>query len=104
MTLHFAAARPAYSVFAGRRLTRQVALRAANDNGDHAFGSDAMLRAAIKHFARHGVGAAAHAKALAEEAFFADDRDAYLWWLGVCRALDRRVAAGLTAHGNAAEG
>ena len=104
MTIHFAAARPAYSVFAGRRLTRQVAQHAANDNGDHLFGSDAMLRAAIEHFARHGVGAAAHAKALAEEAFFAGNRDGYLWWLGVCRALDRRLATALTAHGNVAEG
>ncbi len=104
MTIHFAAARPAYSVLAGCRLTRRVAQRASNDNGDHAFGSDAMLRAAIKHFARHGAGAAAHAKALAEEAFFADNRDNYLWWLGVCRALDRRMAAALVGRGSAAEG
>ena len=66
--------------------------------------ADARVAAAIKHFARHGAGAAAHAKALAEEAFFADNRDNYLWWLGVCRALDRRMAAALVGRGSAAEG
>lgn len=98
MTMHFAAARPVYSALAGRALTRRVAQRSANDNGDQPGGSDAMLRAALKHFARHGAGAAEHARALAERAFFADDRENYLWWLGVCRALDLRTAAALSAR------
>ncbi len=104
MTIHFAAARPVYSALAGRRLTRRVAQRASNDNGVHEFGSDALLRAALRHFAHHGMAAAEHARVLAERAFFAGDRDNYTWWLSVCRALDRRTAAALAARTGAADG
>jgi hypothetical protein len=51
-----------------------------------------MLRAALRHFAEHGMAAAAHARRQAEAAFFAGERDSYRWWLGVCRMLDRRMA------------
>ena len=30
-----------------------------------------------------------------EQAFFAGDRESYQWWLGVCRTLDKRLAARL---------
>ena len=51
-----------------------------------------MLRAALRHFADHGLGAARAAREQAEQAFFAGDRQSYDWWLGVTRALDRRLA------------
>ena len=47
-------------------------------------------------------GAAARAAvsrpANAEAAWFADERDAYRWWLGICRTLDRRMARELAAQ------
>jgi hypothetical protein len=69
------------------------ALRGKPDNDNEPAGStDAMLHAALRHFAVHGLGAATVAKRKAEEAFFAGDRENYTWWLGVCRTLDRRIA------------
>jgi hypothetical protein len=70
--------------------------RVANDNCDAplaAHPNDQLLRAALRHFARHGLGAAREARAQAEKAFFAGDRQAYDWWLGITRTLDRRLAA-----------
>jgi hypothetical protein len=95
MTIHFAAA---IHNAGSRRLSRSQARATlafpANDN-DFAAESDKMLHAALRQFARHGIGAAAHARGQAERAFFMGDRDTYQWWLGICRALDRRLAANL---------
>lgn len=73
--------------------------RAANDNfcdGDAGARlprpDDKMLRAALRHFAKHGLGAAREARVQAEKAFFAGDRQAYDWWLGITKTLDRRIA------------
>ena len=71
--------------------------RVANDNEAHGArraidGNDKMLRAALRHFAEHGLGAAREARAQAEAAFFEGDRQAYQWWLGITRTLDRRLA------------
>ncbi|WP_427969063.1 hypothetical protein [Altererythrobacter sp.] len=71
---------------------KRAVARAANDNGEHGT-SDLMLNAALRHFAEHGLGAARAAREKAEAAFFAGDRESYDWWLGVCRTLDRRLAA-----------
>ena len=97
MTIHFAAARPKISAILGRRLAVVPAGRAANDNYDE-FASDSILRAALRHFAQHGLSAAENARDAAERAFFAGDRGNYRWWLGICRALDRRMAASLRAR------
>lgn len=97
MTIHFAAARPAVSAILGHRLSAVPVGRAANDNARD-FASDEMLRAALRHFARYGLGAAEHARETAQRAFFAGDSDTYRWWLGVCRALDRRMAITLRAR------
>ena len=73
---------------------RDAIARPANDNGyfgDH----DAMLHAALRQFANHGIGAAEHARQQAERAFFKGDRETYQWWLGICRTLDRRLAIAL---------
>lgn len=97
MTIHFAAARPAASRFLNLFVGR-VELRApANDNHDASL-SDTLLRASLKHFARYGLGAAENARNQAERAFFSGDREAYGWWLGICRTLDRRMAGAVAAR------
>jgi hypothetical protein len=69
----------------------------ANDNGGSG-ASDAMLHAALRHFAEHGLAAAQRARRQAEAAFFAGDRQGYEWWLEICRALDRAMARELDAR------
>lgn len=51
-----------------------------------------MLRAALRHFGEHGLGAARAARAQAERAFFAGDRQSYDWWIAITRTLDKRLA------------
>lgn len=116
MPFHFAAARSAAKSPVARILSRRPVARPANDNpgairrvpgaarGDlvayQAFGldqQDLLLEAALRHFAEHGIGAAREARKQAENAFFADDRQSYEWWLGICRALDRRLAQRIDA-------
>ena len=63
----------------------------ANDNGGDR-PSDAMLHAALRHFAEHGLAAAHRARKQAEAAFHAGDGQSSRWWLEICRALDRRMA------------
>jgi hypothetical protein len=98
MTIHFAAAIHSPGT---RRFTRSQARVAlglpANDNQASAE-IDGILHAALRQFARHGIGAAAHARGQAERAFFAGDRETYQWWLGICRTLDRKLATGLVDH------
>jgi hypothetical protein len=82
---------------------RAVIRRAANDNGDRAtplhWGEDgAMLEAALRLFAAHGISAAQRAADEAEIARTGGDIDKARWWIGVCRTLDRRVA-GRINHG-----
>ncbi|TMM50205.1 hypothetical protein [Qipengyuania marisflavi] len=95
MPVHFAAARSTAHSPIARALARKALGRAANDNGDVAAPDssfDVMMRAALKHFAQHGLGAAQEARAMAEQAHFAGDSQGYDWWLGVCRTLDRGLA------------
>jgi len=54
---------------------------------------DGLLHAALRHFAEHGLGAAELAFYRAEQAFFAGNRKDHRYWLDICRALDRRLAA-----------
>ncbi len=91
MTLHFAAARSAARSPIARALQRRPVPAADNDNCRDA--DDRLLHAALRHFAAHGLHAAREARKQAELAFFAGDRPGYDWWLGVCRTLDRRLAA-----------
>ena len=96
MTIHFAAAVDCRRNPLGRAQARVVLGQPANDNP--ADGSDkAVLHAALRHFSKYGLSAAAHARDAAEQAFFAGDREGYRRWLAVCRILDRRMAATL-AH------
>ena len=98
MTIHFALAEGRLRPRLSAADARAALVRPANDNagsGADASGEQDMLHAALRQFAQHGIGAAAHARNQAERAFFAGDRETYRWWLGVCRTLDRRMAANL---------
>lgn len=70
---------------------------AANDDITDAEG-EALLRAALRLFANHGLGAARHAQTAAETAFFGGDRESYRWWLAVTRTLDRKLAVELSGR------
>jgi hypothetical protein len=96
MTIRFAAAYSGESTVVARALTAKVC-PAANDNVA-GFPRDVLLRAALKHFAQYGLGAAEQAHRNAETAFFAGNRDEYRHWLEICRALDRRMADAVVAH------
>src|SRR5690242_10667228 len=97
MTIRFAAPPRANAVRTGAREAQRGRAPAANDN--HAEQpSDTPLRAALRHFAGHGLAAAHLARKQAETAFFAGDRQAYQWWLEICRVLDRRMARELAAE------
>jgi hypothetical protein len=92
MTIRFAAPPAALAPRMSARRIRESCGLPANDNGAPRE-SDAMLHAALHHFARHGLAAASLARKQAEQAFFANDRQGYQWWLEICRTLDRRMAA-----------
>lgn len=97
MTIRIAATCTSGNPVIARNFWTPAPLYAANDNVD-GIGSDAMLRTSLLHFARHGLGAAEHARQLAENAFFAGDRQEYRKWLAVCRSLDRRMASSVAFH------
>ena len=98
MTLRFAAARRSTASPLARALVRKALAQPVNDNAEPATGRaeiDPELRAALLHFAAHGLGAARSAKAEAELAHAAGDDTRYRYWLGVCHMLDRRMAGHL---------
>ncbi len=97
MTVRIAAPVPAQAPCLKPFLGCAAVACAANDNG--AGPADAMLHAALRHFAEHGLAAAQRARRQAEAAFFAGDRQGYQWWLEVCRTLDRRMAAAMDVAG-----
>ncbi len=99
MSSHFAAARPAVSALGAYLFRPRIALQAANDNGEP-LRHDGVLRDALKLFAEYGLGAAEEARSRAERAFFAGNSEGYRRWLGICRTLDRRVAACVAAEVN----
>ncbi len=100
MTIHFAAARtPGCSPVARAFAKREIGY-AANDNGNST-PTDKVLKAALRHFSEHGLSSARVARGKAQEAFFAGDRQAYDWWLGITRTLDRRLAAQLEQQSGA---
>jgi hypothetical protein len=96
MTIRFAAPPSASSPRMSPRMVREACGLPANDNGSGR-ASDALLHAALRHFAEHGLAAAQRARKQAEAAFFAGDRQGYQWWLEICRTLDRRMANELAA-------
>ena len=95
MSFHFAVARSSAHSPVARALALKALGRAANDNcdvPDQAGSQDVLLKAALRHFGQHGMGAAREARKQAEQAYFAGDRQSYEWWLGICRQLDKRLA------------
>ena len=103
MTIRFAASKTSRSSAIARALSVPVRLDAVNDNGD-AICSDRLLKAALRHFAEHGLSAAERARENAETAFFAGSREDYRWWLGICAALDRRMAAAVAFRNSQSHG
>lgn len=77
-----------------RAIARRASLAAANDN-DGGSDNNLLMRAALRHFAAHGLNAPENARQRAQEAFFAGDRGKYDEWLQICRTLDRRLAESL---------
>lgn len=92
MTIRFASARNVTSSPFARVLFQGRALDAVNDNSAGE-GQTAMLAETLRHFARHGLGAAREARHRAEDAWLAGERAEYDHWLGICRMLDRRMAS-----------
>jgi len=101
MTIRFAAARGRHTPAVARTLTVTLPGRAANDN-HFGIARNLVLKAALRHFAAHGLAAAERARANAEKAFFDGDRQGYRWWLSICHTLDRRMAAAVGVHAAAA--
>lgn len=97
MPVHFAAACSNQLSRIGRLRSMRMPLSAANDNGG-GIGGERLLKAALRHFAEHGLGAAERARENAEAAFFAGDREQYRWWMAICTALDRRMSAAVAFH------
>jgi hypothetical protein len=92
MSHHFAAANDSGNA----AFAASAQLRAANDNGE-GLGEDTLLRAALRHFARHGLSAARQAHENAESASFAGNTAEYRHWMAICHALDRRMGASLAS-------
>jgi hypothetical protein len=104
--LHFA---PRYGIISPclkwgmtRRTTKRTP-RAANDNGaalterkaganDHDAHEDALLAAALRLFAAHGLSAAKRACEAAEIAAAGGDAAGAAWWIAVCAMLDGPMA------------
>ena len=101
MTIRFTAAFRGENPVVSRAFQASVHLEAANDNYN-GISSDKLMRATLRHFARHGISAAKRAKENAENAWLMEDFEGYTFWLEVCRALDRRMANGLTVTMDAA--
>ena len=97
MPVHFAASCSNHYKVLTRLHPARAPLNAANDNpapdGGNSVGGERLLRAALRHFAEHGLSAAERAREIAEDAFFAGDSDTYRWWMAICTTLDRRMPA-----------
>lgn len=108
MPVHFAAACSTQFFALGRLRPMRMPLTAANDNtmgiGGSGLGGERLLKAALRHFAEHGLSAAERARENAETAFFAGNREEYRWWMAICTALDRRMSATVAFHRGAAPG
>ncbi len=102
MPIHFAAAENRSQPRLSRAQAKAAIMSPANDNASTAElqHNQKVLKAALRHFAANGMGAAQDAQARAERAFFKGDREGYQWWLAVCRTLDRRLAEALSSKAN----
>ncbi len=92
MTIRFSAALPSVRNAAPLGWGRIPVCHAANDN-PRDVRNDPVLRAALRHFASLGLGAASDARQRALAAHRAGDFGTYRQWLAICAKLDRRLAA-----------
>ena len=92
MTIRYSAALPSVRNATPRGFGRVPVCHAANDN-PRDVRNDPILRAALRHFADHGLGAAADARDRALTAHRAGDFAGYRRWLAICTKLDRRLAS-----------
>ena len=96
MTIRYAAARPASApVTLTRAALGRISRAPANDNGGAPL-RDQLLRAALLHFAEHGLRAAQDAGERAAAAALAGNTAERDHWLAICRALDARRARGVS--------
>lgn len=109
MTIRFAAARGGATPVLMRTLCRSAPLGAVNDNHRMltvrrltrrpariiapAESDGEILTAALRHFGRFGLSAAARARTEAIVAHAAGDARGRDRWLAICRKLDRRMAS-----------
>ncbi len=94
MAVRFAAARSVARSPIARALARRAVKRAANDNGAPSPANEMgdTMRAALRHFAGHGMASALIAARRAETAHEDGDETARRWWLAICSSLDRALA------------
>lgn len=92
MPVHFAAARSTATSPVTRVLSKPAVPQAANDSLADGTG-DSNLRAALLHFAEHGLGAASAAHERARDAFALGNPAAGREWAAICAAFDRRLAS-----------
>lgn len=93
MSIFFSAASTPGGSAIARALTAGVPLRAANDNSHEGESGEELLHSALRHFAEHGMSAARLARENAEAAMRSGEENECRHWLGICRALDRRMGA-----------
>jgi ribosomal protein S21 len=102
MAAIFALETPTFRPLNIRLIVRDVCFAAANDNVSETAGkhpelteeqAQDQLEDALRCFAKHGIKAAGVAREHSKHAFFEGDMKAYEHWRGVCKVLDRQVAA-----------
>jgi hypothetical protein len=81
------------SFLSAAQLSSQVQTAPPVNDNEMVIANEEVMHAALRYFAKFGLGAAREARREAERAFFDGDRARYDWWLGICRTLDRRMAA-----------
>ena len=98
MPVYFAAARSVAASPVARVLAKRAVPQAANDEAGNPL-ADATLRAALLHFAEHGLGSAGAAHDRARRAFALGDIADGRRWAAICSAFDRRLASDFEAEG-----
>jgi hypothetical protein len=98
MSIRFAAAGSGECMVVARVLSSPCPRPAANDV-EAAICHDQLLVSTLRHFARHGLGAAREARRLAQEAHRQQDQDRYRHWLAVYRHLDHGAAGRMGTPG-----
>ena len=93
MSVHFAPARGQASTPLARVLGQGRTYPAANDEPQATASQiNATTQAALRLFAKHGLGAAAEARKTAELALQSGDEAEYSNWMQICRVLDMQEA------------